>query len=136
MSNHHARPKRRERFGAIFVPAVVVVSIVLVLIASPFYQRHLKSRIDLSRPSVTGKVIETRIIVVGTQPQAYRSGIIEYRAEAHVIYNLNGVQHDAWVPASSVETDRAYLAFWLFLNKSKQALIYWSPQTLSTSRRF
>ncbi len=110
------------------VPAVAITSVVLALIAVPFYQRYLKSRIDLSHPSVAGTVIETRITVVGTQPQTYRSGIIEYRVEAHVTYDLGGVHHDAWVPASNVGADRAYLAFWLSLKKSKQALIYWNPR--------
>jgi len=61
----------------------------------------------------------------------YKSGIIEYRAEAHVIYELNGVHHDAWVPASGIETDRSYLTFWLWLRKSKEALIYWNPRNPS-----
>jgi hypothetical protein len=113
MSNHHARRKRLDRFRDILVPAVAVVSVVLTLIASPFYRRHLKSRIDLAHPWVAGKVIETRISVVGTQPQAFRSGIIEYRAQAHVIYDLNGIPHDAWVPVSNVGDDRMLLAFWL-----------------------
>src|SRR5277367_1250361 len=128
MSNHHVRPKRSDRFSGMLVPAVAVISVVLALIAVPFYQRYLKSRIDLSHRAVVGKVIVTRITVVGTLPQAYRSGIIQYRAEAHVTYDLNGVHHDAWVPASSVEADRAYLAFWLSLKKSRQALIYWNPR--------
>jgi len=131
MSNHHARPKEREKFNNILVPGVALVSVILALIASPFYQRYVKSRVDLAWPSVTGQVIETRITVVGTQPQAYRSGVIEYQAEAHVTYVLNSVHHDAWVPASGVETDRTYLEFWLWLKKSKQALICWNPRNPS-----
>jgi hypothetical protein len=93
--------------------------------------RYFGSRFDLDWPSVTGQVIETRIIVVGTTPQVYRSGVIKYRAEAHVVYDLNGIHHDAWVPASNVVSDRMYLAFWLSLKKSKTALIYWNPQNPS-----
>ena len=131
MSNHHARLKQRKNFGSILVPGVVVASVIFALIASQFYQRYLKSRVDPAWPSVAGKTIETRITVIGTQPQMYKSGVIEYRAEAHVIYELNGVHHDAWVPASGIETDRSYLTFWLWLRKSKEALIYWNPRNPS-----
>ena len=127
MSNHHARARARERRTRKFVLILVGALIVLAIIVHPLYERFLHQRLDDSWPSVNGTLLETRIVVVGNEAHAYHPGEIDYRVEAHVAYDMNGVHHDAWLPASNTASDRTFLAFWLSLKKSKLAVIYWNP---------
>jgi hypothetical protein len=128
MSNHHARlkppEKHKDRLFATFVVAAI-----LGILAVTFYEGFLSQRSGQIWPSVTGHVLQTRIVLVGARGGgAYRPGIIDYRAEAHVAYDLNGVHHDEWLPASNVVSDKAYLEFWLSQKESKLCIVHWNPR--------
>src|ERR1700739_2853736 len=126
MANHHARPQpaqNPDRLLKILVPAAVV----FVFAASLGIEHY---RFDRPWPSVTARVLATRIVTLGAQDGYYR-GVILYRAEAHVIYQLNGKQMERWLPASGMHSDRVYLAFWLSQKKSKTCIVHWNPNNPS-----
>lgn len=127
MSNHAARVrlKKSSEIGPSIKIAIVVL--VCLMIIFPLYQ-HVLSHYSAEWPSVAAHVLETRIAIVGTQDHAYRPGEIDYQVEAHVIYELNGVHHDGWVPASNIVADRIYLQYWLSQRKSKLCIVHWNPR--------
>jgi len=127
MSNHHVRPKRSPSHKDPFL-ATLLVARILAILTIPFYERFLSRRFDPTWPSVSGRVEETRIVIVGTRDHAYRPGEIDYRAEVRVVYGLNGISHDEWLPASNIVSDRAYLEFWLSERRSKLCIVHWNPR--------
>jgi hypothetical protein len=79
-------------------------------------------------PSVTGHVLETRVAVEGTRDGGqFGPGVILYRVEAHVTYQINGQQFDRWLPASETDHDKAYLELWLAQKKNKLCIVHWNP---------
>jgi hypothetical protein len=124
MSNHHARPAKK-RSGIVL--QLLLPPLLVLVIAIPFIE-WLMSRSLQAWPSVNGRLLETRIAVVGTQLHQYEPSEIQYRVEAHVAYNVKETHYDVWAPASDIKTDRDYLAFWLSLKKSQEAVIYWNPK--------
>lgn len=110
----------------VLVPAILVA---IALIAANLWQPHLGVARD-SRPSVSGKVLNTRISVVGIGDSVYRGGQIYYRAEAEVVYSVDKADHDAWIPASKTFASRAELEFWLSQKDPKNCIVRWNPQNL------
>ncbi|HEX3436431.1 MAG TPA: hypothetical protein VHT24_06650 [Pseudacidobacterium sp.] len=93
MSNHAVKPKMPQSwkhpkvwnaFGILFFVFAVAFPL---LIAHPWTKDY-----KISWPTVTGQVLETRIVVVGQIEHQYQPGEIDYQAEAHVIFERNGVQ--------------------------------------------
>lgn len=114
------------RLRTIFVPAIFVA---IALIAFNIWHPNLGVARD-SWPSVPGKVIDTRISVVGVADRAYRGGQIYYRAEAEVLYTVDKADHDAWIPASKTFTNRGELEFWLSQQDPKKCIVRWNPRNL------
>jgi hypothetical protein len=132
MSNHSAKAKVRQKqtseTGLSMKIAIAVL--VCLMITFPLYQ-HVLDHSSAGWPSVAAHVLETRITVVGTQDHAYRAGEIDYQVEAHVVYELNGIHHDGWLPASGISADRIYLQYWLSQRKSKLCIVHWNPHNPS-----
>lgn len=79
-------------------------------------------------PSVVGQVIGERITVVGTFDRMYQPGAILYQEEADVSYTRDGVHTTQWFPVGSVDSNRAYVKFWLDSHKSRQCILHWNPK--------
>ena len=130
MSNHHAKPKRPVKR---FLRPPWVVSLALLICAMAafpvFYQWwRWNSAPQADWPSVGARVLETRIVVVDVINHAYRGGEIDYRAEAHVAYDLDGVHHDEWLPASDVYSDKLSLQFLLWQKRNKLCTVLINPK--------
>jgi hypothetical protein len=123
MSNHHAKPlpaRHKDRLPKILVSTAVVVAFI-----SLFSYEH--QRFNRPWPSVAARVLEARVVVIGTEDHAYRAGSVLYRAEAHVSYEVNGTHFELWLPASNIDSDKAYLQIWLSQKKSKLCIVHWNP---------
>jgi len=123
----HLRKGTEIRPRTVFVPAIIVA---LALIAVNVWHPHFGVARD-SWPSVSGKVLNTRISVVGVRDSAYRGGQIYYRAEAEVVYSVDKADHDAWIPASKTFASRAELEFWLSQKDPNNCTVRWNPRNLS-----
>jgi hypothetical protein len=66
--------------------------------------------------------------VVNLIEQQYRPSIIVYQVEAHIIYERDGNQYNAWLPVSKQSTDKAFLEFWLSQKKSRTCTVRWPPR--------
>jgi hypothetical protein len=130
MSNHAARARHRKAPEISRVEKIAVAIFVLVAVTFPFYQ-HVWTRYPAEWPSVAAHVLETRIAIVGIRDHAYRPGEIDYQVEAHVLYELDGTRHDAWLPASDISADRIYLQYWLSQRTSKLCTVHWNPRNPS-----
>lgn len=133
MSHHTARPsallKKRTSVRArrIFIPAILIALLVIAINA----KQPLFFGVDREDwPFIRGQVMSTRISVVGTYDGKLRSGIF-YRAEARVVYEQEGKQHDAWLPASKIFSSREELKFWLSLKDSDKCSVRWNPKNTS-----
>jgi Protein of unknown function (DUF3592) len=133
MSHHEAKPskllKKRVsvRTRTIFIPAILVALVVIAINA----KRPIFFGVDREDwPSVRGEVVSTRISVVGTYDSKYPGGI-HYQAEAKVIYQQDGEQHDSWLPASRVFNSKEELEFWLSLKDSDKCSVRWNPRNPS-----
>lgn len=127
MSNSYTKPRlvnQEDRLLRFFVPAAVL----LVFIAFVVVVRY---RSDRPWPSISAQVLETRIVTLGAVDATYRGGVILYRAEVYVSYELNGKEIRRWLPASDTYSDKGYLAFWLSQKKSKVCIVHWNPNNPS-----
>jgi hypothetical protein len=70
MSNHHAKQRRKEWSGGKQIMALLAAAIVIAMIAFPLYRHYAVERFDRPWPSVTGHVLETRVVVVGMRDRA------------------------------------------------------------------
>jgi hypothetical protein len=136
MSNHHARqaPPQRKSFRVPWVVALsILVSLMFVLPLIHLWWRQNSTPQD-SWPSVGAHVLGTRIVTIGAfDGGSYHGGVIEYRAEAHVAYELNGVHRDEWLPASDISSDRLFLQFVLWQKKDKLCTVRWNPKNPSNA---
>jgi hypothetical protein len=129
MSNHAARPRPKKLIYFGFerddLAALILAFLIgLVLLVVHFGVKD--SRMDW--PSVTGEVLETRLKVVNLIEQQYRPSMIVYQVEAHIIYERDGNQYNAWLPVSKQSTDKAFLEFWLSQKKSRTCTVRWPPR--------
>lgn len=124
MSNHHARPKP-SNYKDSSLAMLVLIAVVFTFIGLWVFE---KERVEAPWPSVAGRVLETRVAVVGSREGGYRPGVILYRVEAHVTYTVNGQAFDRWLPASDVYGDKADLEFWLSEKKDKLCIVHWNPK--------
>lgn len=122
----HSRKGTQIRLRTVFVPVILAA---LALIAANLWQPHLGVARD-SWPSVPGKVLNTRISVVGIGDHAYRGGQIYYRAEVEVLFKVDKADHDAWIPASKTYSSRDELEFWLSKQDVKNCIVRWNPRNL------
>jgi hypothetical protein len=132
MSNHAARPGQKKLrraqigwniFGVIFFVVAVVFPL---LVAHPWTKDE-----RVNWPSVTGQVLETRIVVANQTEHQYQPGEVDYRVEARVTYERDGIQHNTWLPASKPVNDKGFLEFWLLQKKSKTCTVCWVPKNPS-----
>ena len=79
-------------------------------------------------PSVTGQVLETRIVVIPMLEHRYTPSEILYQLQVHVAYERNGAQSNTWLPVAKQSTDKAFLEFWLSQKKSKICSVRWPPK--------
>lgn len=124
MSRSHVRvPPPPVKQNHWMEAAIFAVAIVL----GGFYvYRHLwPDPVDQNHETAAGKVLETRLVVVGKQDTSY-GGSILYRIDAHVSYPLHGQPQDRWMPASDITGDRAYLALQM-AKQSGKCTVYWAP---------
>lgn len=132
MSSHHARIGKNQRWNSRRqVEAIGVTSVLIAILAIPFYEHFVNKHYARDWPSVTGHVLETRIVTLGSEDRAYRPGEILYRVEAHVVYKVNGEQFDRWLPASDINSEKTYLQFWLSQKKNKLCIVHWNPDNPS-----
>ena len=88
----------------------------------------MTKRFERPWPSVVGHVLETRVSAVASQDGGtLQAGLIMYRVEAHVTYEVNGEKFDRWLPASDIKSDKTYLEFWLSQKKNKLCIVHWNP---------
>ena len=73
-----------------------------------------------------GKVLETRIVVYSTQDSSY-GGTILYRLETHVIFDVNGLKQDRWIPASEANSSREELQLLVSPNPAN-CMVSWPPR--------
>lgn len=125
MSHSHIRvPKPVQRFrpwSAILMGAVAVVLVALFGLGRVI---EWPSKTDHS--TTTGQVLETRIVVDHLRYNSY-GGLIYYRIDAHVSYQIQGQQQDRWMTASETTTEREVLAVKLS-SHPKTCLVYWFPK--------
>jgi hypothetical protein len=129
MSNHAARPKQKKSRRAQISWNIFGVVFLVVAVASPLLVAHPWTKDErVNWPSVTGQVLETRIVVANQTEHQYQPGEVDYRVEAHVTYERAGIQHNTWLPASRPVSDKAFLEFWLSQKKSKTCTVRWPPK--------
>jgi hypothetical protein len=133
MSNHAGRlqPKRSIYFGfergdlaALILGLVIGLAL---LIAHPWYGDS-----HSSWPSVSGHVLETRIVVVHLLEHQYIPSEILYQVQGHITYERDGKQYNSWLPVSKQSTDKGFLEFWLSQKKSKVCTVRWPPKNPSS----
>lgn len=125
MSHSHIRvrvppPKRNPwleaTVGIAFFIAVAVVYIAIRML-HPFY--------DTDHLTAEGKVYETRIVMDHIRDSQY-GGLIFYRTEALVSYEVEGQTQSRWLIASEITTERAMLASKL-AGSPTTCQVYWLP---------
>jgi len=123
MSHSHVRVPRQNA-GRKYRFEAVIFAVAIVLGGFYVHSRLWPHPVDQSHETATGKVLETRLVVVGTKENSY-GGFILYRIEAHVTYPVNGHTQDRWMPASEVSGDRNFLAL-LMVKQTGKCTVYWS----------
>ena len=126
MSQTHVRvrvPKTPVKRNYWVEAAIFAVAIVL---GGYYVQSRLwPDPVENSHETAKGRVLETRLALVGTMDSKY-GGAILYRIEAHVTYPLHGASRDRWMPASETTGDRLFLALQM-MKQSGKCLVYWAP---------
>jgi hypothetical protein len=125
MSNHLYKPVPPTRRSAAIwaVPATLLFAVaVLCLNFIPRPQPHANWNLSPAHVSAT------RITTQGFRDasQAHPAEIY-YRGEANVTYTANGEQYTLWLPATSISSDREWLAFRLSRRKDDSAEVKWNP---------
>jgi hypothetical protein len=129
MSNHAARPKRKKLIYFGFERDHLAALILGLGIGLFLLILHPWNRDDRPNwPTVGGHVLETRIVVVHLLEHKYIPSEIVYQVQAHVAYEHNGTEYNAWLPVPKQSTDKAFLEFWLSQKKSKTCTVRWPPK--------
>ena len=122
MNHSHIRvskPAQRSRpWSVLFVGLVAVVLIVLFGLG-----RVIEWPSNTNHSTAAGQVLETRIVVDHLGESQY-GGIIFYRIEAHVRYELHGQQREQWMTASEANPERQMLAAKL-ASRPVNCMVYW-----------
>ncbi|MGA2218466.1 MAG: hypothetical protein ABSG51_10295 [Terracidiphilus sp.] len=117
---HPPAPKRNPWLEATVGVAFFVV-VAAVYIATrmwhPFY--------DTDHLTAQGTVSETRIVIDHIRDSQY-GGLIFYRIEALVSYEIDGQTQNRWLIASEITTERAMLASKL-AGSPTTCQVYWLP---------
>src|SRR5215472_11895799 len=114
MSNHAAKPKPKKSlyFGFEHTElAALIIGLVIGLILLIVHPWSDDSHSDW--PSVSGQVLETRLVVVHMLEHKYIPSEILYQVQAHVAYKRDGSEYNNWIPVYKQSTDKAFLEFWL-----------------------
>jgi hypothetical protein len=124
MSHRHvlvsrAVPVRRPRLEA------AVILGVAVLIALYAFYRSGDRPSDFEYVTIMGTVLDTRIVVDSMRENRY-GGLIYYKVEADVRFEIQGRQQERWLTASETTTARELLMARLS-TKPKFCRVYWRP---------
>jgi hypothetical protein len=103
-----------------------MVGVALALVALIGLGRVIEWPSNTDHSTAAGQVLETRIVVDHLGESQY-GGVIYYRIEAHVRYELHSQQRDQWMTASEATTEREVLAVRLS-SHPKTCLVYWFPK--------
>jgi hypothetical protein len=123
MPSMGAKSKAAVR-GERLVTFLFVALIVPLVIGFIFFSHKEDKR---PWPTATAHISGTRIVAVAAEEHPFQGGTVLYRAQAHVIYEMNGSPVDRWAPASGTKRDKAYLEFWLSHKKQDSCLVRWNP---------
>jgi len=128
MSHTHIRfraPKPEMRLKASFWLLVVAGIGACLLLALILIARTRDDAYDTSHLTAEGRISEIKIVVDHTVDSLY-GGMIFYRIEAHVTYEIEGQSQDRWVTASEITSFREMLAARL-ARRPQNCQIYWTP---------
>jgi hypothetical protein len=114
-----ARESAKLSHLPIILGGVSLLLFVALLVLRPMWTPTIED----SHATAAGKVLETRIAVVGSQESNF-GGRILYRIEALVRYDLHGQVQERWMPASEVTSDRDLLTLRLV---KRSCEVYWTP---------
>jgi hypothetical protein len=129
VSNHAARRARsesREPNGGRYALYVALPLVAGFIIAISFITWLWNLSPTAGWPMFQAQILETRIAIIGSHERGYQ-GAVDYRVEALVRFQSNGVTHDAWLPASKSSNDKLFLEFWLSQHSKKSALVLENP---------
>lgn len=125
MSHSHIRvqvpPPRRNLWveaaaGSVFFVAVAVLYLAI---------RMWHSSLDMDHLTEPGNVSDTRIVLDHIRDSQY-GGLIFYRIEALVSFEIEGQAQNRWLIASEITTERVLLASKL-AGLPKTCRVYWLP---------
>ena len=125
---HEAPPKRNLGLeitaGIAFLAAVTAVLYFAIRMLHPYY--------DLDHLTTEGIVSDSRIVIDHIRNNPY-GGLIYYRTEALVTYEIDGQAQNRWLIASEITTERARLASKL-ADSPKICQVYWLPDHPENAR--
>jgi hypothetical protein len=131
MSSHSVRPRAKKSTYLGFSRSALAVLFLVLVVALPLLIAHPWTKVDrLTWPSVEGRVLETRVVVSQIEHQ-YRPSEIVYQVQAQVSYKRDGTEYNTWLPVSKLDSDKAFLEFWLSQKKSKTCTVRWPPKNPS-----
>ena len=125
MSHSHIRvqvpPPRRNLWveaavGIAFFVAVAALYLPIGMWHPPY---------DMDHPTAPGNVSDTRIVIDHIRDSQY-GGLIFYRTEALVSFEIEDQTQNRWLIASEITTERALLASKL-AGSPKTCQVYWLP---------
>jgi hypothetical protein len=124
---HEAPPKRNLGLeiaaGIEFFAAVAVLLIATLRWHQPY---------DLDHLTTEGIVSDSRIVIDHIRDNPY-GGLIYYRTEALVTYEIDGQAQNRWLIASEITTERVRLASKL-ADSPKICQVYWLPDHPENAR--
>lgn len=123
---HEAPPKRNLWFEAAIAISFVALA-ALCIAALRWHQPY-----DLDHLTTEGIVSDTRIVVDHIRDSTY-GGLIFYRIEAQVRYEIDGQAQNRWLIASQITTERVLLASKL-ASSPKSCQVYWLPDHPENAR--
>jgi hypothetical protein len=116
----HSPPKRKP-----WLEATVAIAFFLVVAAIYIAIRALHPPYDTDHLTAKGTVSESRIVIDHIRDSQY-GGLISYRIEALVSYEIESQPQNRWLVASEITTERAMLASKL-AGSPKTCQVYWLP---------
>ena len=124
MSHSHIRVPKPAKRDSPWIPIIGTVLIV-VLVAWLAFGRLFQWPLNPNDTTADGKILETRIVVDHLRDSQY-GGLIYYRIEAQVKYQIQGKEQEQWIAASEATTDQILLAARIS-SHPKTCLVYWPP---------
>jgi hypothetical protein len=131
MSHRHVLLPKAVPVRRPWLEATVILGVAFLIALYAFYRSGDRPS-EYEYSTTMGTVLDTRIVVDSMRESRY-GGLIYYRIEADVSFEIQGRQQERWLTASETTTARELLMARLS-NKPKACRVYWRPDHPENAR--